>query len=136
MLRVVIATLDRDGHDRCVWVVARALRDAGMEVIYAGLDQTPEQVVQAAIQEDADAICVSVVSRAHITLVPRVMDLLWEGGVDDIRVLVGGTIPTEDAAQLREQGVAEVFSPGTPMADVVATLRGARARPSACQEPQ
>ena len=136
MLRVVIAKLDLHGHDRCVWVVARALRDAGMEVIYAGLHQTPEQVVQAAIQEDADAICVSVISRAHMTLVPRVLDLLWEAGVDDIRVLVGGRIAMEDAVQLKEQGVAEVFNPGTPMADVVATLRGAHARPSACPEPQ
>ena len=104
-------------------MIARALRDAGMEVVYTGLHQTPEQIVETAIQEDADAIGISVLSGAHMTLVPRILDLLELSEADDVLVVVGGTIPADDAAALRERGVAEVFTPGTPMGAIVAYLR-------------
>jgi len=122
-IRVVIAKAGLDGHDRGAKVIARALRDAGMEVIYTGLHQTPEQVVETAIQEDADAVGISILSGAHMTLVPRVLDLLREGDADDVLVLVGGTIPADDIADLKRLGVAEVFTPGAPTGDIVDYLR-------------
>jgi methylmalonyl-CoA mutase, C-terminal domain len=113
-IRVVVAKVGLDGHDRGAKIIARALRDAGMEVIYTGLHQTPEQVVEAAIQEDADAIGISILSGAHMTLVPRIIELLEENEAEDILVFVGGTIPREDITRLKELGVGEVFTPGTP----------------------
>ncbi len=122
-IRVVIAKPGLDGHDRGAKIIARALRDAGMEVIYTGLHQTPEQIVETAIQEDADAVGISILSGAHMTLVPRILDGLRENGVEDVLVVVGGTIPNEDAQALKEQGVAEVFTPGAPTAEIVEFLR-------------
>jgi methylmalonyl-CoA mutase C-terminal domain/subunit len=116
---VVIAKVGLDGHDRGAKVIARALRDAGMEVIYTGLHQTPEQIVETVIQEDADAVGVSILSGAHMTLIPRILELLRDREVDDVLVLVGGTIPTDDAAELKEQGVAEIFTPGAPTGAIV-----------------
>jgi methylmalonyl-CoA mutase C-terminal domain/subunit len=124
-IRVVVAKPGLDGHDRGAKIIARALRDAGMEVIYTGLHQTPEQIVETAIQEDADAVGISILSGAHMTLVPRILELLREQGADDVLVLVGGTIPAEDAAALKEQGVAEVFGPGAPTGAIVEFLQGA-----------
>ena len=111
-IRVVIAKPGLDGHDRGAKIIARALRDAGMEVIYTGLHQTPEQIVETAIQEDADAVGISILSGAHMTLVPRILDGLRENGAEDVLVVVGGTIPAEDAEELQRQGVAAVFTPG------------------------
>jgi methylmalonyl-CoA mutase C-terminal domain/subunit len=122
-IRVVIAKPGLDGHDRGAKVIARALRDAGMEVIYTGLHQTPEQIVETAIQEDADAIGISILSGAHMTLVPRIVELLHENEADDMLVVVGGTIPTEDAAALRGLGVAEIFTPGASTTAIVEFLR-------------
>jgi isobutyryl-CoA mutase small subunit len=121
--RVVIAKVGLDGHDRGAKVIARALRDAGMEVIYTGLHQTPEQIVETVIQEDADAVGVSILSGAHMTLIPRILDLLRENDVEDVLVLVGGTIPTSDAQELKEAGVAEIFTPGAPTGAIVDFLR-------------
>ena len=121
-IRIVIAKPGLDGHDRGAKVIARALRDAGMEVIYTGLHQTPEQIVETAIQEDADAIGISILSGAHMTLVPRILDLLRQNEVDEVLVLVGGTIPKGDADELRSLGVADVFTPGTPMGSIVEYL--------------
>ena len=118
--RVVVAKPGLDGHDRGAKVVARALRDAGMEVIYTGLHQTPQQIVSAALQEDAQAIGLSVHSGAHLTLFPKVVALLREAGADDVVVFGGGIIPAEDIATLKQQGVAEIFTPGTPMATITA----------------
>lgn len=109
-----------DGHDRGVKVVSRALRDAGMEVIYTGLHQTPEDIVEAAIQEDVDIIGLSCLSGAHMTLFPRVVELLRERGLEDVPVTGGGIIPDEDVPALKEAGIAEVFGPGTPLKDIVA----------------
>ena len=114
-----------DGHDRGAKVVARALRDAGMEVIYTGLHQTPEQIVAAVVQEDADAVGLSIHSGAHMTLFPRVVELLRERGADDVLVFGGGIIPREDIVLLKEQGVAEIFTPGTPTQKIVEWLRAA-----------
>jgi methylmalonyl-CoA mutase cobalamin-binding domain/chain len=122
-IRVVVAKPGLDGHDRGAKVIARALRDAGMEVIYTGLHQTPEQIVETVIQEDADAVGISILSGAHMTLVPRILDLLRAEGADDVLVVVGGTIPAEDADNLRKQGVAEVFGPGAPTAAIVEFLQ-------------
>jgi methylmalonyl-CoA mutase C-terminal domain/subunit len=122
-IRVVIAKPGLDGHDRGAKIIARALRDAGMEVVYTGLHQTPEQIVETAIQEDADAVGVSILSGAHMTLIPRILELLRENGADDVVVVVGGTIPTDDARELKEQGVAEVFTPGAPTSEIVDFLR-------------
>ena len=122
-IRVVIAKPGLDGHDRGAKIIARALRDAGMEVIYTGLHQTPEQIVETAIQEDADAVGISILSGAHMTLVPRILDGLKENGVDDVLVVVGGPIPGDDAAELKGKGVAEVFTPGAPTSEIVAFLR-------------
>ena len=114
-IRVVVAKPGLDGHDRGAKVVARALRDAGMEVIYTGLHQTPEQIVNAALQEDAQAVGLSIHSGAHMTLFPKVARMLAEQGADDIVVFGGGIIPEEDIPKLKEQGIAEIFTPGTPM---------------------
>lgn len=122
-LRIVVAKPGLDGHDRGAKVIARALRDAGMEVIYTGLHQTPEQIVQAAIQEDADAIGMSVLSGAHMTLFAKVMDLLKEQDAEDIVVFGGGIIPNEDIPALTELGVQAVFTPGTSTAECVAWVR-------------
>ncbi len=122
-IRVVIAKPGLDGHDRGAKIIARALRDAGMEVIYTGLHQTPEQIVETAVQEDADAVGISILSGAHMTLVPRILDGLRENGLEDVLVVVGGTIPTEDVVELKRQGVAEVFTPGAPTAGIVDFLR-------------
>jgi methylmalonyl-CoA mutase C-terminal domain/subunit len=124
-IRVVIAKPGLDGHDRGAKIIARALRDAGMEVIYTGLHQTPEQIVETAIQEDADAVGVSILSGAHMTLVPRVAELLKEQGAEDVVLVVGGTIPHDDVPQLKELGVAEVFTPGAPTQEIVDFIRGA-----------
>ena len=119
----MIAKPGLDGHDRGAKIIARALRDAGMEVIYTGLHQTPEQIVETAIQEDADAVGISILSGAHMTLVPRILDGLRENGVEDVLVVVGGTIPREDVLALKEQGVAEIFTPGAPVSEIVEFLR-------------
>jgi methylmalonyl-CoA mutase C-terminal domain/subunit len=113
-VRVVVAKVGLDGHDRGAKIIARALRDAGMEVIYTGLHQTPEQVVETAIQEDADAIGISILSGAHMTLIPRIIELLRENEAGDILVFCGGTIPKDDISRLKEIGVGEIFTPGTP----------------------
>ena len=124
-IRVVIAKPGLDGHDRGAKIIARALRDAGMEVIYTGLHQTPEQIVETAIQEDADAVGVSILSGAHMTLVPRIVEGLKESGADDVVVVVGGTIPQDDADELMAAGVAAVFGPGATTGEIVDFLRGA-----------
>src|SRR6476659_11091248 len=124
-IRVVIAKPGLDGHDRGAKIIARALRDAGMEVIYTGLHQTPEQIVETAIQEDADAVGISILSGAHMTLVPRIIELLRENGAEDVLVVVGGTVPQDDADELKKLGVAEVFGPGAATGDIVDFLRGA-----------
>jgi len=118
-IRVVIAKPGLDGHDRGAKVIARALRDAGMEVIYTGLRQTPEQVVAAALQEDADAIGLSILSGAHMHICPRVMELLKDEGLDDVLVMVGGIIPDVDIPKLQRAGIKGIFLPGTPMQDIV-----------------
>jgi methylmalonyl-CoA mutase, C-terminal domain len=122
-IRVVVAKPGLDGHDRGAKIIARSLRDAGMEVIYTGLHQTPEQIVATVIQEDADAVGISILSGAHMTLVPRILDLLKEQGAGDVVVVVGGTIPGEDVEELKRLGVAEVFTPGAPTAAIVDFLR-------------
>ncbi|MFV2008929.1 MULTISPECIES: cobalamin B12-binding domain-containing protein [unclassified Micromonospora] len=123
-IRVVVAKPGLDGHDRGVKVVARALRDAGIEVIYTGLHQTPEQIVETAIQEDADAIGLSVLSGAHLTLFRGVLDLLRERDAEDIVVFGGGIVPDEDIAALSALGVARIFTPGASTADIVDWVRG------------
>lgn len=128
-IRVLIAKPGLDGHDRGAKVVARALRDAGMEVIYTGLRQTPEQIVTAALQEDVDVIGLSILSGAHMTLVPRVMQLLREKGLHDVVVFVGGIIPQEDIPKLKALGVAEVFLPGTLLEQIVSMVRQSVKRP-------
>jgi methylmalonyl-CoA mutase C-terminal domain/subunit len=122
-IRVVIAKPGLDGHDRGAKIIARALRDAGMEVIYTGLHQTPEQIVATAIEEDADAVGISILSGAHMTLVPRILALLREQGAEDLIVVVGGTIPNDDVIELMQQGVAAVFTPGAPTSEIVEFLR-------------
>jgi len=114
-----------DGHDRGAKIIARALRDAGMEVIYTGLHQTPEQIAETVVQEDAHAVGLSILSGAHMTLVPRVVDLLKQQGADDVVVTVGGTIPAEDIAELKRLGVSEVFTPGASTQEIVDYIRGA-----------
>ena len=120
----MIAKPGLDGHDRGAKIIARALRDAGMEVIYTGLHQTPEQIVETAIQEDADAVGISILSGAHMTLVPRILDGLKENGAEDVLVVVGGTIPKQDSDELKERGVAEVFTPGAPTTEIIDFLKG------------
>jgi methylmalonyl-CoA mutase C-terminal domain/subunit len=124
-IRVVVAKPGLDGHDRGAKIIARALRDAGMEVIYTGLHQTPEQIVATVIQEDADAVGLSILSGAHMTLVPKVVSMLSDQGVDDVVVTVGGTIPADDVPELKKLGVAEVFTPGAPTDAIVEFIRGA-----------
>jgi len=122
-IRVVVAKPGLDGHDRGAKIIARALRDAGMEVIYTGLHQTPEQIVETVIQEDADAVGLSILSGAHMTLVPRILELMKAEGLDDVIVTVGGTIPAEDIAELKALGVAEVFTPGASAQAAVDLIR-------------
>ena len=124
-IRVVVAKPGLDGHDRGAKIIARALRDAGMEVIYTGLHQTPEQIVETVLQEDADAVGLSILSGAHMTLVPRVVALLREQDAGDVVVTVGGTIPNQDIPELKELGVAEVFTPGAPTAKIIEFIEGA-----------
>jgi methylmalonyl-CoA mutase C-terminal domain/subunit len=120
--RIIVAKPGLDGHDRGAKVVARALRDAGFEVIYTGLHQTPEQIVQAAIQEDADGVGLSIHSGAHMTLFPKVVKQLREQGADDVIVFGGGIIPKDDIPKLQEAGIEAIFTPGTPTGDIVAWL--------------
>src|SRR3954454_3155353 len=120
---VVVLKPGLDGHDRGAKIIARALRDAGMEVICTGLHQTPEQIAATVIQEDADAVGLSILSGAHMTLVPKVAELLKEQGADEVVLVVGGTIPHDDIPQLKELGVAEVFTPGAPTQEIVDFLR-------------
>ena len=123
-IRVVVAKPGLDGHDRGAKIIARALRDAGMEVIYTGLHQTPEQIVETVLQEDADAVGLSILSGAHMTLVPKVIELLREQDAGDVIVTVGGTIPAQDIAELKELGVAEVFTPGAPTQAIIDFIKG------------
>jgi len=123
----VIAKPGLDGHDRGAKIIARSLRDAGMEVIYTGLHQTPEQIVETAIQEDADAVGISILSGAHMTLVPRIVEGLRENDAGEVLVVLGGTIPPEDAEELKRLGVSEVFTPGAPTTAIVDFLRSALA---------
>jgi len=122
-IRVLVAKPGLDGHDRGAKVIARALRDAGMEVIYTGLRQTPEMIASAALQEDVDAVGISILSGAHNTLCPRIVNLLRENGMDDTLVLVGGIVPQEDIAMLKANGVSEIFLPGTSTEDIVDFIR-------------
>ena len=124
-IRVVVAKPGLDGHDRGAKIIARALRDAGMEVIYTGLHQTPEQIVETVIQEDADAVGLSILSGAHMTLVPRIVELLKAQEIDDVLLTVGGTIPADDIPELKRLGVAEVFTPGAPTQDIIDFIQGA-----------
>jgi methylmalonyl-CoA mutase C-terminal domain/subunit len=124
-IRVVVAKPGLDGHDRGAKIIARALRDAGMEVIYTGLHQTPEQIAETVIQEDADAVGLSILSGAHMTLVPRVTELLKEKGAQDVVVIAGGTIPGDDIAELKKAGVAEIFTPGASTQEIIEFVRGA-----------
>ncbi|GIK76897.1 MAG: cobalamin B12-binding domain-containing protein [Acidobacteria bacterium] len=128
-IRVVVAKPGLDGHDRGAKIIARALRDAGMEVIYTGLHQTPEQIVATVVQEDADAVGLSILSGAHMTLVPKIVALLDEQGAGDVLVTVGGTIPADDIPELERLGVAAVFTPGAPTDEIVEFLRGNVAEP-------
>jgi len=133
-IRVLVAKPGLDGHDRGAKVIARALRDAGMEVIYTGLRQTPEMIVNASLQEDVQVIGLSILSGAHNAIVPRVMDLLKQNKMDDVLVLVGGIIPDQDVEGLKKTGVAGIFQPGTPMDDIVKFIRehvGQRGVPAA-----
>jgi methylmalonyl-CoA mutase, C-terminal domain len=124
-IRVVVAKPGLDGHDRGAKIIARALRDAGMEVIYTGLHQTPEQIVETVLQEDADAVGLSILSGAHMTLVPKVIELLREQEAGEVVVTVGGTIPAQDIAELKQLGVAEVFTPGAPTQAIIDFIQGA-----------
>jgi methylmalonyl-CoA mutase C-terminal domain/subunit len=124
-IRVVVAKPGLDGHDRGAKIIARALRDAGMEVIYTGLHQTPEQIVETVLQEDADAVGLSILSGAHMTLVPKVIELLREQDAGDVVVVLGGTIPAQDIEELKELGVAEVFTPGAPTQAIIDFIQGA-----------
>ena len=123
-IRVVVAKPGLDGHDRGAKIIARALRDAGMEVIYTGLHQTPEQIVETVLQEDADAVGLSILSGAHMTLVPRIVELLRAQDAGDVVVTVGGTIPAQDIPELKELGVAEVFTPGASTQEIIDFIRG------------
>jgi methylmalonyl-CoA mutase, C-terminal domain len=124
-IRVVVAKPGLDGHDRGAKIIARALRDAGMEVIYTGLHQTPEQIAETVIQEDADAVGLSILSGAHMTLVPRVVELLNEKQAGDVVVIVGGTIPGDDIPELKKLGIAEVFTPGASTQEIIEFVKGA-----------
>jgi methylmalonyl-CoA mutase C-terminal domain/subunit len=122
-IRVVVAKPGLDGHDRGAKIIARALRDAGMEVIYTGLHQTPEQIVETVIQEDADAVGLSILSGAHMTLVPRIATLLKDEGAEDVVLVLGGTIPNDDIPELKELGVAEIFTPGSSVQEIIDYIR-------------
>ncbi len=122
-IRVLVAKPGLDGHDRGAKVIARALRDAGMEVIYTGLRQTPEQIINAALQEDVDAIGLSILSGAHMHLFPRVMELRKEKGLDDVMVFAGGIIPDQDIPRLKEAGIAEIFPPGSSLEEIVTFVK-------------
>jgi methylmalonyl-CoA mutase, C-terminal domain len=124
-IRVVVAKPGLDGHDRGAKIIARTLRDAGMEVIYTGLHQTPEQIAETVIQEDADVVGLSILSGAHMTLVPRVMALLKDKQAEDVVVILGGTIPADDIPELKSLGVSEIFTPGASTQDIVEFVRGA-----------
>jgi methylmalonyl-CoA mutase C-terminal domain/subunit len=124
-IRVLVAKPGLDGHDRGAKIIARALRDAGMEVIYTGLRQTPEMIVNAALQEDVQVIGLSILSGAHNAIVPRVMELLRQKQMSDVKVILGGIVPDEDAAELKKQGVAAVFQPGASLDAIVAFIRDA-----------
>jgi methylmalonyl-CoA mutase C-terminal domain/subunit len=137
-IRVVVAKPGLDGHDRGAKIIARALRDAGMEVIYTGLHQTPEQIAATVIQEDADAVGLSILSGAHMTLVPKVVELLNEQGIDDVVITVGGTIPSDDIPELKRLGVAEVFTPGSSTQQIIDFIQkavGDRGAAAADQSP-
>ncbi|MBL8290243.1 MAG: cobalamin B12-binding domain-containing protein [Bryobacterales bacterium] len=129
-IRVLVAKPGLDGHDRGAKVIARALRDAGMEVIYTGLRQTPEMIVNSALQEDVQVIGLSILSGAHNAILPRVMQLLRENDMTDVKVVVGGTIPDQDAAVLKQIGVAAVFQPGSSLEQIVGFIRSAAAQPA------
>lgn len=122
-IRVLVAKPGLDGHDRGAKVVARALRDAGMEVIYTGLRQTPEMIAEAALQEDVDAVGLSILSGAHMALVPRVLDLLKQGGQEHVQVFLGGIVPDEDVPKLKEMGVVGVYGPGTVTDDIIRDIQ-------------
>ena len=122
-IRVVVAKPGLDGHDRGAKIIARALRDAGMEVIYTGLHQTPEQIVETVIQEDADAVGLSILSGAHMTLVPRIVTLLKDEGAEDVVLVLGGTIPNDDIPELKELGVSEIFTPGASVQEIIDYIR-------------
>jgi methylmalonyl-CoA mutase C-terminal domain/subunit len=122
-IRVIIAKPGLDGHDRGAKVVARALRDAGMEVIYLGLRQTPEAIVEAALQEDADCIGLSILSGAHMTLLPKIMELVRQNNMDDILVVAGGIIPDDEVSLLKKEGISGIFGPGTATEDIVAFIK-------------
>lgn len=122
-IRVLVAKPGLDGHDRGAKVIARALRDAGMEVIYTGLRQTPEMIATAAMQEDVDAVGISILSGAHKTLCPRIVELMHQNGMNDTLILVGGIVPNEDIADLKAKGISEVFLPGTSTEDIVGYIR-------------
>jgi methylmalonyl-CoA mutase C-terminal domain/subunit len=122
-IRVLVAKPGLDGHDRGAKVIARALRDAGMEVIYTGLRQTPEQIINAALQEDVDAIGLSILSGAHMHLFPRIMDLKREKGLDNVMVFAGGIIPDQDISRLKEAGIAEIFPPGSSLEEIVSFVK-------------
>ena len=129
-IRVLVAKPGLDGHDRGAKVIARALRDAGMEVVYTGLRQTPEMIVNAALQEDVQVIGLSILSGAHNAIVPRVMELLKQKEMTDVVVIVGGIVPDEDAAELKRQGVGAVFQPGSSLRNIVEYIRGAVKQPA------
>jgi methylmalonyl-CoA mutase, C-terminal domain len=122
-IRVLVAKPGLDGHDRGAKVIARALRDAGMEVVYTGLRQTPEMIASAALQEDVDAVGISILSGAHNTLCPRIVNLMRENGMDDTLIIVGGIVPQEDISELKANGISEIFLPGTSTEDIVKFLR-------------
>lgn len=124
-IRVIVAKPGLDGHDRGAKVIARALRDAGMEVVYTGIRQTPDQIVAAVVQEDADVLCLSILSGAHNHLFPVIMEKIKGEGLDDVLVLGGGIIPDEDQPALRECGIQEIFGPGTPTGEIIEFIRGA-----------
>jgi methylmalonyl-CoA mutase C-terminal domain/subunit len=124
-IRVVVAKPGLDGHDRGAKIIARALRDAGMEVIYTGLHQTPEQIVETVIQEDADAVGLSILSGAHMTLVPKIATLLKAEGAEDVLLVAGGTIPADDIPELKRLGVSEIFTPGSPVQEIVDFIENA-----------
>jgi methylmalonyl-CoA mutase C-terminal domain/subunit len=122
-IRVVVAKPGLDGHDRGAKIIARALRDAGMEVIYTGLHQTPEQIAETVLQEDADAVGLSILSGAHMTLVPRIVTLLKDEGAEDVVLVLGGTIPNDDIPELKELGVSEIFTPGASVQEIIDYIR-------------